>query len=399
MKWIFEKRRESLTGADVWRLSPRGTEALHPYFTQNQFSADGRFLALSVREAGQWRPRLLDLMTGDVEPLACPAGVGVGNLCLDGATRAAYFFCGWALYRSAPGGEAAELWRCPDGFAPGAIGISSCGRCVVFSYVEALAASTATSRIYSDQQERMFQRPRSVVMRYDAQAGRAEALHGEMAWISHVLVNPRDPDEAVFCHEGPWERVQRLWRVRWPECRAAPLLVTRPGHEMAGHEYFTAAGRVMVQYAQVDPPYTGRRTAYNIELWPDGSEERRYRLPGKCPPHLQSAPSGELHVADACHSDDGRQPPDPEAWIALVRHVEGRAEFVPLCRHGTHWRTQESHPHPIFTPDGGSVIFNADDGTGAAVYRAFVPERIIWPTNAPAAVAAAPRPAAPRPQA
>ncbi len=382
-KWSFKKSRSPVTGVEVWRLSPPGTSALHPYFTQNQMSADGRHLALCVLDGECWRPWLLDLTSGELAPFSPAGGPSAQNLCLDARTLAAYFFRGQSLMRGAAGEKVQELWRCPDGYAPGAIGISACGDYVVFSYVEALAASTATGRIYSDQQERMFQCPRSVVMRYDVRRSHAEALHGEMAWISHVLVNPVDPDEVVFCHEGPWERVQRMWRVRWPECRATPLFVTRPGHEMAGHEYFTAQGRIMVQYAQVHPPYTGRRTAYNIELWPDGSDERRFRLPGTCPPHLQSAPSGALHVADACHTGDASRPPDPEAWIALVRHVEDWAEFAPLCRHNTHWRTQESHPHPIFTPDGRSVIFNADNGTGAAVYRAFVPECVAWTSTKP----------------
>jgi oligogalacturonide lyase len=299
--------------------------------------------------------------------------------CLDARTSAAYFFCGGTLLRGVPGGRTDELWRCPRGYHPGAISISSCGRYVVFSYIETIEASTHTDRIYSDQRERMFQRPRSVLIRYDTVAASAEALHGEAAWISHVAVNPVDPDEVVFCHEGPWLYVQRMWVVRSPSCRAVPLLVTRQGCEMAGHEYFTAQGRVMVQYAYVDPPYTGHRTACNIELWPDGSDERRYKLPGKCPPHMQTAPSGQLHVADDCYTGDSRQPPDPDAWIALLRHVEDRAELAPLCRHNTHWKTHNSHPHPVFTPDGRSVIFDADDGTGVAVYRAFMPERIAWP--------------------
>lgn len=377
-KWSFEKRCEPLTGAEVWRLSPPGVEAIHPYFTQNQVSADGRSLLLSVRDEGHWQPCLLSLETGDVESLAGSMPVSAHGACLDARTSTAYFFHAGTLLRGTAGRQPEELWRCPAGYHPGAISISSCGRYVAFSYVETIAASTATGRIYSDQRERMFQRPRSLVMRYDAVLGCAEALHGEAAWISHVAVNPANPDEVLFCHEGPWAHVQRMWVVRWPSCAATPLLVTRQGHEMAGHEYFTAQGRVMVQYARVDPPYIGKRTAYNIELWPDGSDERRYRLPGQCPPHMQTAPSGQLHVVDACHTCDSRQPPDPDAWMALVRHVEDRAELAPLCRHNTHWQTQESHPHPIFTPDGRSVIFNANDGAGAAVYRAFVPDRITW---------------------
>ncbi len=379
MKWSFERRREPLTGAEVWRLSPPGAAAMHPYFTQNQMSADGRYLLLSVRDGERWRPGLLSLETGELEPVAGTLVADVDQSCLDARTLAAYFFCGGTLLRGVPGGRTEELWRCPAGYHPGAMGISSCGRYVVFSYIETIEASTSTDRIYSDQRERMFQRPRSVVIRYDTAAASAEALHGEAAWISHVAVNPVDPDQVVFCHEGPWVYVQRMWAVRSPSCRAVPLLVTRQGYEMAGHEYFTAQGRVMVQYAYVDPPYTGHRTAYNIELWPDGSDEQRYRLPGKCPPHMQTAPSGELHVADDCYTCDSRQPPDPGAWIALLRHVEDRAELAPLCRHNTHWKTHNSHPHPVFVPDGRSVIYNADDGAGVAVYRAFVPEHVAWP--------------------
>jgi hypothetical protein len=59
------------------------------------------------------------------------------------------------------------------------------------------------------------------------------------------------------------------------------------------------------------------------------------------------------------------------AWISLLKPdwTAGTIDWRPLYRHGSSWKSQDEHPHPIFDHAGGSVLFTSDvDGT-RAIYR------------------------------
>jgi len=38
-------------------------------------------------------------------------------------------------------------------------------------------------------------------------------IHTENTWLGHVQFSPTDPDILMFCHEGPWHLVDRIWTI------------------------------------------------------------------------------------------------------------------------------------------------------------------------------------------
>lgn len=78
---------------------------------------------------------------------------------------------------------------------------------------------------------------------------------------------------------------------------------------------------------------------------------------------------------DGYYEADG----DPEggcgAWISLQRvdWARGAVIWTPLCRHGSSWRSQDEHPHPLISPDGRHVLFTSDVGGRRAAWRVAVP--------------------------
>lgn len=103
----------------------------------------------------------------------------------------------------------------------------------------------------------------------DVQSGRFDDVWTDHAWLNHLQFSPADPNRLLFCHEGHWHKVDRIWNIdirSAQELAAAgladkpvrqPVLMhkrTMPGEftdslgnlqkgEIAGHEWFGADGK------------------------------------------------------------------------------------------------------------------------------------------------------------
>lgn len=71
--------------------------------------------------------------------------------------------------------------------------------------------------------------------------GEQTIIHESTDWLNHLQFSPTDPKALMFCHEGPWHRVDRIWSMRLGE---APRIVHRRtmNMEIAGHEFFDVDG-------------------------------------------------------------------------------------------------------------------------------------------------------------
>lgn len=363
---------DSESGVSVERITDDVANTYYPYFTQPIVTNDGRFVMLSSDRTGLWQMFARDMQAGRIVQLTDRPGVRHHNSCLDPAQGVVYYFADRELRRvGIDGADDRPLYECPPGYRPGILSISSCGRYLAFAYVEDLPVSTSTGVIYSEMAERLFQRPRSVLMRIDVTGPRFEALYGECEWYSHVSICPADPDLVMFCHEGSWAWVQRIWVVRASTREVWPLVVQKRLLERSGHEYFTDRGRVVTQYAVRSRPDSQDWRHANILVDPDGGNEQRFWYEGRQPAHVQTSHGDDARMVADCGPRPLGEGPQGDQWLSLLRLTEdGRSELQPLCRHDTSWKTQHSHPHPIFWPDDQSVLFNSDRGGRCNVYRA-----------------------------
>lgn len=85
--------------------------------------------------------------------------------------------------------------------------------------------------------------------------------------------------------------------------------------------------------------------------------------------HFSPGNNGML-VTDGYYIPAG-EAPGRSRWISLVTPSWGkkRAEWRPLCEHGSDWSGQEAHPHPIFNHAGDAIYFNSNVEGHRAVYR------------------------------
>jgi oligogalacturonide lyase len=186
--------------------------------------------------------------------------------------------------------------------------------------------------------------------------GAPRVINHEDTWLGHVLFSPADPNLLMFCHEGPWHLVDRIWTI---DARGGspPRLMHRrtADREIAGHEFFSPAGRTIWFDLQVPRGVTFYLAGVDVR---SGATRRYHMTRDQWSIHFNQSPDGLLFAGDGgdatqvAHATDGR-------WIYLYRpagdHLEAE-RLVNMQHHG--YRPLEPNVH--FSPDGRWVIFRSD---------------------------------------
>ena len=145
----------------------------------------------------------------------------------------------------------------------------------------------------------------NVLYTVDLKSGEVKVIHRVNTWLGHVQFSPTEPELLMFCHEGPWDLVDRIWTIRIgdgePRCSTSG-----PEREIAGHEFWSAptAGR------------SGSRTPFRASPAQrprrQGRRDRRtHPLPqparGGGGIHQFQSPDGKFFIGDG----GGKQRPAP----------------------------------------------------------------------------------------
>ena len=213
--------------------------------------------------------------------------------------------------------------------------------------------------------------------------GAFKVIHRENDWTNHLQCSPTDPQQILFCHEGPWHFNDRTWTIRADGGPARLLHERTMNMEIEGHEFFSADGKT-VWYDLQTPRSTvfwlagidlatGHRTWYNLQ-------RQEWSV------HYNCSPDGKLFAGDgggsgsvASRSPDGEtlNPAGNGQWIYLFRPspVKGssfrdkqdlvdigsfKAErLVSMARH-SYSKETGVEPNLRFTPDGKWIIFSGN---------------------------------------
>jgi len=203
---------------------------------------------------------------------------------------------------------------------------------------------------------------------YDTASGR-EILSErvERAWVTHVQFCPTDNDVILYNHEWPSDcGIRRMWLYDGKNhIRLRTEGNGRSKHDWTCHEMWTPDGQGILYHGT----YQGGR-AYVGKVNRDGSGLIEIPLPDGFTKygHFTMSGTGRL-VSDGYYQES--QEPGPAQWISLIDadwHA-GTMEWTPLCRSGSSWASQDSHPHPVFSHRGDAVYFTSDREGFRAVYR------------------------------
>jgi oligogalacturonide lyase len=221
-------------------------------------------------------------------------------------------------------------------------------------------------------ENRLAERRPLQLVSVSTKTGEVKTLLRGTDWYNHIQFSPTDPTLLMYCHEGPWHKVDRTWLIRTdgtPPVKVHPRTILM---EIGGHEWFGADGRTVWYDLQTPRSQvfwvagynvsTGERTWYHLER-PEWSV------------HYNTSPDGKLFAGDGGGPNSVAAPNNGQ-WIYLFR-----PEMVPdrtngelpnskdLIRPGF-FRSEKLvnlskhdyglEPNVTFTPDMKWIVFRSN---------------------------------------
>ena len=201
-------------------------------------------------------------------------------------------------------------------------------------------------------------------------AGDLKPLLHSTDWVNHLLFSPTDPELLMYCHEGAWEKVDRIWMIH-PDGTQNTLIHQRTmANEIAGHEFWGLDGETI--WYDWQPPKgedfflagrnlkTGERVAYHMQRdeWSIHFNLTRdldlFAGDGGDPGQVAHARDGEwielFHPVKFPVAKDALN--SPTFWQPGVFHSEH------LVNMSHHYYREE--PNVRFSPDKSLVIFTSN---------------------------------------
>jgi len=209
-----------------------------------------------------------------------------------------------------------------------------------------------------------------VLYTIELQSGKVTALLHSTEWINHLLFSPVDSTLLMYCHEGPWQKVDRIWMIHTDGTHNTLIHKRSMAMEIAGHEFWGLDGKTIWydwQYPKGEDFFlagynleTHARTAYHMQRneWSIHFNltqgETLFTGDGGDPGQVAKAPDGEW--IELFHPQMLTVGPgalnDPDFWQPGVFHSE---RLVNMARHN--YRLE---PNVRFSPDKKLVIFTGN---------------------------------------
>src|SRR5262249_27071313 len=76
-------------------------------------------------------------------------------------------------------------------------------------------------------------------------SGKVTPLLHSTDWVNHLLFSPSDPTLLMYCHEGPWHKVDRIWTIHTDGTQNRLMHQRIMPGEIAGHEFWGKDGETI----------------------------------------------------------------------------------------------------------------------------------------------------------
>jgi oligogalacturonide lyase len=207
-----------------------------------------------------------------------------------------------------------------------------------------------------------------VLFTVEIATGKLNPILHSTDWVNHLLFSPTDPSLLMYCHEGPWHKVDRIWTIHTDGSQKTLIHKRSMAMEIAGHEFWGADGKTVWYDLQTPKGQvfflagyaleTGKRTWYHLE-------RNEWSI------HFNVSRDGTLFCGDGGDKGQVAKAPDgqwiylfrpelmrvdPEDSAGLVRPGVLRSErLVNMAKHN-----YKLEPNVSFTPDQKLVIFRSN---------------------------------------
>ncbi len=199
--------------------------------------------------------------------------------------------------------------------------------------------------------------------------GQVKELLHSTDWVNHLLFSPSDPQLLMYCHEGPWQKVDRIWTIHTDGTHNQLMHKRTMAMEIAGHEFWGHRG---------DTVYYDLQTPKGEDFWlaslnlSTGERDWYHMDRNEWSIHFNVNEKTGLFAGDGGDPKQVARATDGE-WINLFRPEKistpgelNEKDFVQpfvfrterLVNMSKHNYTLE--PNVMFTPDAKMIIFRSN---------------------------------------
>jgi oligogalacturonide lyase len=217
-------------------------------------------------------------------------------------------------------------------------------------------------------EQRLAARLPMALFTLNVKTGEQKVLHRATDWLNHLQWSPTDPGLLMFCHEGPWHKIDRIWTIRADGSKLTKIHSRTMAMEIWGHEFWGADGKTIYYDLQTPRGEVFWLAGYNVET---GARTWYHLERNEWSIHFNVSPDGKLFAGDG--GDEGQVARAKDGkWIylfrpellpnrgvddpAFVRPGVLRAQrLVNMSKH--QWRLE---PNVTFSPDQKWVVFRSN---------------------------------------
>jgi len=221
-------------------------------------------------------------------------------------------------------------------------------------------------------ENRLAERRPLQLITVNTKTGEVKTLLRGTDWFNHLQFSPTDPTLLMFCHEGPWHKVDRTWTIRTDGTGLTKIHPRTINMEIEGHEFFGGDGKWIWYDLQTPKSVVFWLAGYNVET----KERIWYNLArSEWSVHFNVSPDGKLFAGDGGGPNSVAAPgngqwiylfrpelvPDKtDGWLKnlneLVKPGVFKAEkLVNLAKHD-----YKLEPNVTFTPDQKWIVFRSN---------------------------------------
>ncbi len=217
-------------------------------------------------------------------------------------------------------------------------------------------------------EQRLAARLPLVLFTINLQTGQQTALLHSTDWINHLLFSPADPGLLMYCHEGPWQKVDRIWTIRTDGTQNTLIHKRTMAMEIAGHEFWGIDGKTIWYDLQTPKGEDFWLAGYDVQT----GRRRWYHMQrNEWSIHFNVTADESLFCGDGGDPGQVARAPDGE-WIELfhpeltpVTGGNGRDLINPGVLHAERLVKMSKHnyklePNVRFSPDHKMVIFTSN---------------------------------------
>ena len=221
-------------------------------------------------------------------------------------------------------------------------------------------------------ERRLAERRPLQLITVSTKTGEVKTLLKGTDWFNHIQFSPTDPTLLMFCHEGPWHKVDRTWTIRTDGSALTQIHHRTMNMEIEGHEFFSGDGKMIWYDLQTPKSQVFWLAGYNVS----SGERIWYHLErSEWSVHFNVSPDGTLFAGDGGGPNSVAAPGNGQ-WIYLFQpelvadKTDGvwpnpnqfikpgffKAEkLVNLAKHN-----YQLEPNVTFSPDMKWIIFRSN---------------------------------------